>query len=61
MINLYTNYLAHSFNPSGFFMLFSTSSDNNSNNIKPAAVYVNAKHSKKQIVQENKGKSGIYR
>jgi hypothetical protein len=46
---------------SGFFMLFSTSSVNNSNNIKPAAVYVNAKHSKKQIMQENKGKSGVYR
>jgi hypothetical protein len=61
MINLYTKYLAHSFNSSGFSMLFSTSSDNNSNNLNPVATYSNPDIQKDQIYSENKGKSGIYR
>jgi hypothetical protein len=30
-------------------------------NFKPAAIYANAKQSKKIIMQENKGQGGIYR
>lgn len=33
----------------------------NSNNLNPVATYENAKLKEKQIMQENKGKTGIYR
>lgn len=33
----------------------------NSNKFKPAVVYANADTQKMQIIQENKGRSGVYR
>jgi len=39
----------------------STSSGDNSKKLKPAVVYTNADTQKKQIIEENKGRSGIYR
>lgn len=34
---------------------------NNNNNFIPVAIYENAKLQQKQIMKENKGKSGVYR
>jgi hypothetical protein len=39
--------------------LYSTINDNN--NVKPAVVYPNADTHRKEIMEENRGKSGVYR
>ena len=39
---------------------FSTSSSKNGNNIIPAVVYTNADTQKESILNDNKGKAGIY-
>ena len=45
----------------GDYFLVKRLSSSNSSSIVPAKVYTNADTQRMQIIQENKGKSGVYR